>query len=102
MGPEIKPNAFAATPAGPASAELVCVVGMVNVPCRWTDGTASDPRLGNVFVFDAVSARCHVSEDGPAVFTPRGLDVLAKLARACDDLKGRLKAEADSILATIA
>jgi energy-coupling factor transporter ATP-binding protein EcfA2 len=98
---EIKPNAFAATNHDPATAEIVCTVGSVVVPCIWTNGLPSDPRLGNVFVFDAASAHCHVAEDGPAVFTPRGLDVLPKLARACDDLKAQLKAESDGIVALI-
>jgi hypothetical protein len=99
--PDIKPNAFDST-IGPATAEIVCAVGLVQTLLTWTDGIPADPRLSNIFVFDAISARSHVTDDGPAVFTPRGLDVLPKLARACDDLKRRLKEEAETIVANIA
>lgn len=98
---EIKPNAFDPTSRGPATADIVCSVGVVETPFKWTDGVPGDPRLSNIFVFDAMSARSHVSEDGPASFTPQGLDVLPKLARACDDLKARLKGEIEYISATI-
>jgi len=102
IAPELKPNAFDLAPPGPATAEFVCSVGAVQTPLKWTDGVPGDHRLANIFVFDAMSARFHVTEDGPAVFTPRGLDVLPKLARGCDELKKRLKTEADAIAGAIA
>lgn len=93
---DIKPDAFAAGAAGPAKAKIGCRVGTVDTPVDWTDGSAADPRLGNIFVFDSFSARVHVGEDGPACFKPRGLDVVPELAKACDTIKAELQAEIDA------
>ncbi len=94
---DIKPDAFAVATAGPAKAKIGCRVGTVDTPVDWTDGSATDPRLGNIFVFDSFSARVHVGEDGPACFKPRGLDVLPELARACDAIKAELQAEIEVV-----
>ncbi len=91
LPPDIKADAFKPATAAKATADIVFRVGAVETPISWTDGTAADPRLGNVFVFDARSAHVHVSEDGPACFVPRGLDILPKLANACDDIKKSLQ-----------
>ncbi|MFA6045511.1 MAG: AAA family ATPase [Phycisphaerales bacterium] len=96
---DIKPDAFAAAAAGPATAKIGCRVGAVDTPVDWTDGGTTDPRLGNIFVFDSFSARVHVGEDGPACFKPRGLDVLPELAKACDTLGTELKKEIDATFA---
>lgn len=96
---EIKPDVFAAATAGPAKAKIGCQVGAVDTPFDWTDGSPADPRLGNIFVFDAFSARVHVGEDGPACFKPRGLDVLPELAKACDAIGAELKKEIDATFA---
>ncbi len=93
---DIKPDAFAAGATGPAKARINYRVGTVDTPVDWTDGSAADPRLGNIFVFDSLSARLHVGEDGPACFKPRGLDVLPELAKACDTIKAELQAEIDA------
>jgi hypothetical protein len=85
----IRPNVFDAKERGPATAKIVCLAGAVETPMDWVDGKPTDPRLSNIFVFDSVSARYHVSADEPAVFIPRGLDILPKLAKGCDDLKAR-------------
>jgi energy-coupling factor transporter ATP-binding protein EcfA2 len=89
----VRPNVFDPTDKGPAQAKLVCMVGVVQTPFQWRDGVPSDPRLSNIFVFDSVSAKFHVSNDGPATFIPRGLDLLPKLARACDEIRGRLNSQ---------
>ncbi|MBK8913285.1 MAG: AAA family ATPase [Phycisphaerales bacterium] len=94
---DIKPDAFAATATGPAKAKIGCRVGTADIPVDWTDGSAADPRLGNIFVFDSLSARVHVGEDGPACFKPRGLDVLPELAKACDTINDELKADLKAI-----
>lgn len=96
---DIKPDAFGAVAAGPAKAKIGCRVGTVDTPVDWADGSATDPRLGNIFVFDSFSAQFHVKEDGPACFKPRGLDVLPELAKACDALGAELKKEIDSTFA---
>jgi hypothetical protein len=90
---DIKPDAFAVGVAGPAKARIGCGIGTLDTPVDWTDGSAADPRLGSIFVFDSFSARVHVGEDGPACFKPRGLDVLPELAKACDTINDELKTE---------
>ncbi len=89
--PIIRPNAFAATVAVKASAEIVFKVGEAEVPVKWIDGVRTDPRLANVFVFDASSAGHYVSEDSAAAFTPYGLDVLLTLSKVCDAIDEQLK-----------
>ena len=84
MLPDILPDAFSTAAKGPASAAIVCRVAETDIPLTWIDGVASDPRLANVFVFDASSAGHYLREDGSAAFTPRGLDILPMLSNACD------------------
>jgi ABC-type cobalamin/Fe3+-siderophores transport system ATPase subunit len=96
--PSILPNAFESTVTSPAAAEIVCAVsGTEYPPIRWVDGVPSDPVLANVFVFDTATAQHYLEEDGPAAFTPRGLDVLPKLSRACDDIRSRIQRDIDTI-----
>jgi energy-coupling factor transporter ATP-binding protein EcfA2 len=80
----IKANAFELDTGVPASAQITYDTAGQTLAVSWTDGVASDPLLASVFVFDASTAENYLGEDGPAVFTPRGLDVLPKLAKACD------------------
>ena len=89
--PIIRPNAFASKVSAPASAEIVFKIGGTDVPVTWTNGINADPRLANVFVFDADSAGHYVSEDSAAAFTPYGLDLLPTLSRVCDALDEQLK-----------
>jgi len=96
---DIKPDAFAAAAAGPAKASIAFLADAAEFPFEWRDGVTSDPRLGNIFVFDSFSARFHVGEDGPACFKPRGLDVLPELAKACDTLGSALKKEIEATFA---
>jgi predicted methyltransferase len=95
---DIQPD-FSADAPGPANATIVYRVGSADTRVVWTDGSAADPNLGNIFVFDSFSARIHVGEDGPACFKPRGLDVLPELARACDLIKAELQKELTATLA---
>lgn len=89
--PIIRPNAFESTGVGKASAKIVFKVGGTQVPVSWLDGVSADPRLANVFVFDASSAGHYVGEDSAAAFTPYGLDVLPTLSKTCDAIDERLK-----------
>lgn len=100
--PTIRPDAFAPSPAGPATAEIVCALAGTNHPISWQDGVSSDVRLANVFVFDAVAAEHYLAEDGPTAFTPRGLDILPKLSRCCDTISVSLQQEIDQIKNDIA
>jgi len=93
---EILPNAFAVKPTSlPASATIEFQISNSAVQCTWTSGIPADPRLANVFVFDADCADHYVSHNSEAAFTPFGLDILPKLSRACDELAERLKEEID-------
>lgn len=92
----ITPNAFAAKPSNdPASATINFQYGNLSVQTKWVNGTPADPRLANVFVFDANCAEHYVSYDSEAAFTPFGLDILPKLSKACDQLALRLKITTD-------
>lgn len=94
--PNITPNAFATSPAtAPASATIAFRIGTTDVQSSWANGAAADPRLANVFVFDAASAEHYVSLDNEAAFTPYGLDILPKLSKICDELGTRLKKDID-------
>lgn len=95
--PAIRPNAFQPRPKSSASAKIVFQVAASIHTYKWADGTLSDPRLANIFVFDASTADHYLEEDGPATFTPHGLDVLPKLSRTCDSIGARLQKDIDSI-----
>lgn len=97
--PVIRPNAFAVSTTGPATAQLR--IGGVDKPIFWTDGIASDGRLANVFVFDASTAGHYLEEDGPATFTPRGLDILPKLSKVCDAIRDRVQRDINRVNADI-
>lgn len=88
--PAIRPNAFEPRPTSAASAEIVFKTAGSDHHYIWTDGAATDPRLTNVFVFDATTATHYLEEDGPACFTPHGLDVLPKLSKLCDVIRAKL------------
>jgi len=95
--PVIKQNAFEPPSSKPATAEIVCRIGNVDKPIRWSDGIAGPSELANIFVFDSTTAVHYLEEDGPAVFTPRGLDVLPKLSGICDAIRGRIQKDIDKI-----
>ncbi len=99
--PVIKPNAFQPGPKAPATADIVFQVSGNGHTFNWTDGATSDPRLANVFVFDASTASHYLQEDGPAAFTPHGLDVLPKLSKTCDAVSERLQKDIDNLNADI-
>lgn len=100
--PNIKPNAFAPQPKESAAAEITCRAGNNDQVISWSDGVSPHLCLANIFVFDAFAAGHYLQQDGPAVFTPHGLDVLQKLTLACDTLTNRFTTEIDQINATIA
>lgn len=100
--PVIRDNVFATAQAAKASAAIIFRVGGVDVPVTWTDGSPSDARLANVFVFDASAARNYLQEDSSAAFTPFGLDVLPILSKTCDAIGERLKQEISQVRTAIA
>jgi hypothetical protein len=94
--PEIRPDAFAPV-TGPASADIDFEIGGSNHKAAWKDGVLSDQRLFNIFVFDSSTADNYLAQDGPATFTPHGLDVLPKLSKTCDAIAESLKQSIGSI-----
>lgn len=100
--PPIKPNAFGPAPKDPATAAIKCSVAGGEQVVTWKDGEASDPCLANVFAFDSSTAGHYLQEDGPAVFTPHGLDVLQKLSKACDAISTRIQTDINNLNAQIA
>lgn len=84
--PIIQPNAYNPDVPGPASARLIYRVAGNEIACDWIDGQSAPSPLSQVFVFDSATARNYLEEDGPASFTPWGLDVLPRLSKVCDKL----------------
>ena len=95
--PTIKPNIFSASATNPATAEIVFRVADTDYQLTWTDGRTADSRLGNIFVFDTVTARTYLEEAGPTAFTPFGLDILPKLSKACDHIGKLIQNEIDAV-----
>ena len=85
------------SPKGPASAKFNISHGEIRHEIVWQDGTASDDRLGRIFLFDAASADHYISDDDGTAFVPFGLDILEKLARICSLLNQRLKTRQQEI-----
>jgi energy-coupling factor transporter ATP-binding protein EcfA2 len=100
--PVIRDDIFATSPPAKASATIIFRVGGVDVSVTWMDGSPSDSRLANVFVFDASSATHYLQDDSSAAFTPFGLDVLPSLSKACDTIGQRLKEEIGQAKSAIA
>ena len=95
--PEIRPNVFAEGPTNPPTGTVVCCIAGADHPLLWQDGTPSDSRLSNVFVFDSHTAENYLEQDSPAIFTPNGLDVLPKLANVCDSINQFIKRDIDRV-----
>jgi hypothetical protein len=94
--PVIQPDAFSSTQQKPT-----CKIGIKTTAgskeVTWTDGTPGDEALANVFVFDTAAADHYLTSDGPASFTPYGLDVLLKLAKICDVIGANIKGDIDKL-----
>lgn len=85
--PTIFADVFGPPTNDPATAIITFMHAGEKHQVVWTDGSPADIRLSNVFVFDSSTAIHYLEEDGPATFTPWGLDVLPKLSRICDALR---------------
>jgi len=97
----IRPNAFEKSPTGPATATIVFKTGSKEETFVWKDGVTPDPHLTNVFIFDVATADNYLEQDGPATFTPYGLDVLPKLSKACDAIRDVLRQENNHIISDV-
>lgn len=102
VSPEILSDAFAPSSSTSPSGTIICRDGAKEMPpIQWKDGSPSDPLLANVFVFDALTANHYLESDGPATFTPSGLDVLPKLSKTCDAINRIIKDDIDRMKAVI-
>jgi hypothetical protein len=69
---------------------------------RWTDGVPAPDALSRISVFDAATAPLYADKQSEIEYLPEGLDVLPRLAKACDQLTGRLNEELALLDRTIA
>ena len=94
--PVIRPDVFAS-----AHPQPMCDIGIKtadgNDEVKWVDGKPADERLGNVFVFDSAAASHYLENDGPASFTPYGLDVLPKLSKVCDAIAEKINGDINGL-----
>jgi hypothetical protein len=95
--PVIRGDAFAGGNSGPATAKLTFDVGGTRSSVVWKDGDVGDASLRNVFVFDSTTAGHYLDEDGPASFTPLGLDVLPKLSKCADAINSRIQSDIEAL-----
>jgi len=95
--PVIRPDAFAPPPEAPATGRIVFNVGGEEETALWTDGAIADSRLSYIFIFDGSAAGNYLEQDGPASFTPHGLDILPKLSKTCDAVRHSIKCDIDTI-----
>jgi energy-coupling factor transporter ATP-binding protein EcfA2 len=82
--PVINPNIFSNNERRPATATFKIRVEEKDDVTTWENDKPSLALLANVMVFDHVTAKHYVEEEGAAALTPYGLDILPKLAKACD------------------
>ncbi|MDX2035352.1 MAG: AAA family ATPase [Isosphaeraceae bacterium] len=97
----ILPDAFAQTESREtlASALIQFKCGGTTKQSLWVAGRVPDPDLSKIFVFDTDAAEHYVKAEDKTAFTPRGLDVLEKLANVTTEVGRRLekrKSEIDS------
>ncbi|MCG7349586.1 AAA family ATPase [Sphingomonas sp. ACRSK] len=85
-------NIYDANPGVPTAVIDFTVNGQ-NRSAPWTLGTASEPVLSAVSVFDTRTANVHVSQTNDVAYTPLPLKILAALAQTCQDIRGKLQAE---------
>ncbi|MGX9120960.1 AAA family ATPase [Mesorhizobium sp. BHbsci] len=91
-GDAILPNIYAAASGTPA-ASVDFFIGGQKRSATWTQGSAPDPMLSAVSVFDSRTANIHVENTNDLAYTPLPLRILAGLAQACQDVKAKLAAE---------
>ncbi|HEY3856694.1 MAG TPA: hypothetical protein VGO67_20095 [Verrucomicrobiae bacterium] len=100
--PIIRRDTFAPADSTPSTGTIVFSTNGTNHTVGWQDGASCDTRLSHVFVFDSFTAENYLEQDGPATFTPHGLDVLPRLTKVCDAISERLKESIQTIRSQIA
>lgn len=96
-------NVFADAVPAPPTAEILVQREGASGPetLAWRQGSPSPVELATVAVFDSQCARAFTDTEGEVAYTPRGLDVLAKLAILCGTLRTRLEFEINGIHASV-
>jgi energy-coupling factor transporter ATP-binding protein EcfA2 len=92
----ILPNIYDPGPGTP-SATIDFGVNNQNASSAWAAGSPADPALSAVSVFDSRTASVHVDAVNDVAYTPFPLRILGQLAKACQDLRGRLDEEIERI-----
>ncbi|MCL8484371.1 MULTISPECIES: AAA family ATPase [Bradyrhizobium] len=88
----ILPNIYAAG-SGTPTASVDFFIGGQKRSASWIQGSAPDPMLSAVSVFDSRTANVHVENTNDLAYTPLPLRILAGLAQACQDVKAKLAVE---------
>jgi len=91
----ILPNVFATAPTGKPTAILKIKLKQDAEPknITWTQGTAADPVLTNITVFDGRCARVITDDRNEISYLPYGADVFQKTAETVLRIKADLEAE---------
>jgi energy-coupling factor transporter ATP-binding protein EcfA2 len=95
-------NAMSDKPAGAPTAKIEFTVAGVSREHTWRDGTAADPDLSAISVFDTDAAQVYVEEKTEVRFRPFGLDVTDRAAAACARVKKEIESERDAHRAQVA
>ena len=88
----IEPNIYTRK-AGPQGAVIDFSANGQKKSAIWTTGKACDPLLTSVSVFDRATANVYVDERNDVAYTPFPMQLLKRLADACQEIKGRINAE---------
>ncbi|SFD14793.1 AAA family ATPase [Tropicimonas isoalkanivorans] len=91
-GDAILPNIYS-TGSGTPAASVNFYIGAQKRSASWAQGSPPDAMLSAVSVFDSRTANVHVENTNDLAYTPLPLRILAGLAQACQDVKGKLAAE---------
>jgi hypothetical protein len=78
---------------GTPTATVDFAVNNQNASSTWVAGSPADPVLSAVSVFDSRAASVHVDAVNDIAYTPFPLRILGQLAKACQDLRGKLDDE---------
>ena len=95
--PAILPNVYHGRPTDPASAHVRYGVGGVEDDCEWREGTDGPESLRRISIFDHECASIYTDENCTVAYLPFGLDLLARLADVCNEVRRRLDLERDRL-----
>lgn len=92
-------NAMSDKPAGAPTAKIEFTVAGLPREHTWKDGTAADPDLSAISVFDTDAAQVYVEQKTEVRFRPFGLDVTDRAAAVCARVKKVIESERDALQA---